>query len=217
MAIPCIPVNKIVEGSNESILANVICKVVAFQIVDKNVVFDVFDASYLSTFVKAGWDLICFCGCMGHNSFHCSSIFCFNYSIMIALNPEDKESFALDHLIVGLLILRIRFHVVDVNSEVAATDRQHKVNQICNNDDDSSCNDSQKIFIPNSSYNKTGKKYDSSSNDKRMERALLLDWIILLSKGRISNIEKHISKSISNTLVADRKDFIVRIEVDSWY
>ena len=41
---------------------------------------------------------------------------------MIALDPEDKESFALDHLIIGLLILRIWLHVADVVSEVAAED-----------------------------------------------------------------------------------------------
>jgi hypothetical protein len=59
-----------------------------------------------------------------------SSVLGANSYIMIALNPEAEKPSAPHHLIVGLLIVRISFHVVQVISEIAAAKPQDKVEDI---------------------------------------------------------------------------------------
>jgi len=117
-----------VEGPLEIILALIICKVVSFEIVQKDIVLNICDASELSTIVL-GSSRPKYLTSRMRDYFSSSSLSLFGSISLhvIALYPESKVSLTFNHLIINVLILRIRFHVGKVWSDFTKTYHQYHV------------------------------------------------------------------------------------------
>jgi hypothetical protein len=66
---------------------------------------------------------------------------------MVALDPKFKKSSALNHLVVGLLIVGIALHVLQIPSDLAAANGEYNISKIRHNKEGNNRWKRNKFFI----------------------------------------------------------------------
>lgn len=135
MCVSGVPVDEAVKGSHEPGLARIFREVVAFEVVDEDVVLNIQDVADLPALVHTIGHVVLFRCRMGHDLSSRCSIFCPDSYIMVALDPKGEVASALHHRVVGLLIVCVPLHVADVLSQLAARDGQDQIDDVGDNED----------------------------------------------------------------------------------
>lgn len=112
--------HKIVEGLDKPLLADVICKIKAFEIMDEDNVLYIFDATNLSTLVETCSNIECLSSRVSDYFTSFGSFLGPNSNIVIALYPEGKIACPLYHFCICLGIVVVQFGIYEIGPDRTA-------------------------------------------------------------------------------------------------
>ncbi len=119
--ISSISIHKSVISSLEIGLTVSVGEIEPFKVLDEDVLFDLPDASYVTTLVYwLSW-IVILCCCMCYDFFSSCTILCLDCPVMIALDPEMEVSSALNHLVIGSFVVIKLFQVSYVTADLCTT------------------------------------------------------------------------------------------------
>lgn len=107
-----------------------ICEVEFFQIVDEHIFFYVLNSRDIPTWVLWKNGIVSLCGSMSNHFFASCPIFGTDGAVMIALDPENEETFGCDHAVIGFLVLFELFQISNISSDVAGENNDEDIDKV---------------------------------------------------------------------------------------
>lgn len=153
--ISSVSTHEIVECIYKPVLTDIIREVVSLEIVQKDVILFVKNVANLSTLIKTGSNCKDLISSMRDHFSSTRSFLCAYSHIMITLNPKLEVTSSLHHFIVGVFILRISLHVMEVLPQIAAANSQNHVENVGSDDDTYTSTQRQKPLVTCSTHCQT--------------------------------------------------------------
>lgn len=112
-----------------------ICEVELFQIVDEHIFFYVLNSCDIPTWILWKNWIVSLCGGMRNHFFASCPIFGTDGAVMIALDPENEETFGCDHAIIGFLIFFEFFQISNISSDIAGKNDNEDIYKVGDRND----------------------------------------------------------------------------------
>jgi hypothetical protein len=127
MAIPSVSADEWIVGSIELGLTGIVREVKSFEVFNKDVFCDVFNSRHIPTFVQWLKRKIILGRGVSYNLLPPCSIFCFDGSVVIALDPKVEVTSSDDHFVVSLFVFIELFEVGNVAPNLTAAYGNYQV------------------------------------------------------------------------------------------